>query len=118
MSTSKRYLHDRLVLLLLTVNTFVALLTSVLILLRLDAGRAGGYIIEYRVNRGLSAFKVGDSTEIIAFIFFVTFILIFNTLLSLRVYHIRRYFSIAILAMSLLLLTLALIVSNALLVLR
>lgn len=116
--TAKRYLHDRLVLLLVSVNAFLAILTSIWILFHLDPGRTNGYIVEYRVNRGLSAFKTGSTGDILAFVFFVAFILVFNTILSRQVYHIRRYFAIAILGMTTLLLVLALIVSNALLVLR
>ncbi len=116
--TAKRYLHDRLVLLLVSINTFLAVVTTVWVLFHLDPGRSNGYIVEYRVNRGLSAFKTGSTADILAFIFFVAFILVFNTLLSRHVYHIRRYFAVVILAMTTLLLSLALIVSNALLVLR
>lgn len=115
---AKRYLHDRLVLLLVSVNTFLAAVTAVWVLLRLDPGRTNGYIVEYRVNRGLSAFKTGSAADIIAFVLFVVFILVFNTVLSRQVYHVRRYFSVAILGATTLLLILALIVSNALLVLR
>ncbi len=116
--TSTRYLHDRLVLLLVSVNTFLAVVASAWVLFHLDPGRSNGYIVEYRVNRGLSAFKTGSAGDILAFIFFVSFILVFNIMLSRKVYHIRRYFAVAILGMTVVLLILAIIVSNALLVLR
>lgn len=118
MHVPKKYFHDRLVLLLLSVNTFLALLGSVLILLRLDSGRSQSYIVQYRANLGLSAYKVGDATTFISFIIFAAVVLVFHTLLSMRVYHVRRQVAITVLGMGLLLLTLALIVSNALLILR
>jgi len=107
-----------MVLLLLTTNTFVTLLASILILLRLDGGRTDGYIVQYRANLGLSAFKTGDASTLISFIVFAGLVLLFHTLMSIKVYHVRRHFSVSVLAMGLLLLVLVLIVSNALLVLR
>ena len=118
MQVPKKYFHDRLVLLLLTVNGFIAALTSVLILLRLDGSRSDSYIIEYRENLGLNAFSSGDSTTFWVFVAFVIAITAINTLLSIRIYEHHRKYSITILALGLLLLFLALIVSNALLVLR
>lgn len=116
--TAKRYLHDRLILLLVSVNAFLAVVVSVWVLFHLDPGRTNGYIVEYRVNRGLSAFKTGSAADIISFVLFVAFIFVFNLVLSRQVYHMRRYVSVAILGMTTLLLILSLIVSNALLVLR
>lgn len=107
-----------MVLLLLSTNTFVTLLASILILLRLDGGRTDGYIVQYRANLGLSAFKTGDASTLISFIVFAGLVLLFHTLMSIKAYHVRRQFSVSVLAMGLLLLVLVLIVSNALLVLR
>lgn len=107
-----------MVLLLLSINVFVTMLLSVLILLRLDGGRSEGYIVEYRANLGLSAYKSGGASTLISFIIFAGVVLILNTLLSMRVYHIRRHFAVTVQAMALLLLVVCLIVSNALLVLR
>jgi hypothetical protein len=118
MNIPKKYFHDRMVLLLLSINTFVALLSSILILLRLDGGRTDGYIVQYRANLGLSAFKTGSASTLISFIVFAGLVLLFHTIMSMKVYHLRRHFSVAILAMGLLLLVLSMIVSNALLVLR
>lgn len=118
MHIPKNYFHDRIVLLLLSINTFLALLSSILVLLRLDTGRPDGYIVQYRANLGLSAFKSGDATTLISFIIFAGLVLAFHTILSMRVYQIRRNVAVAVLAMGLLLLCISLIVSNALLVLR
>jgi hypothetical protein len=103
---------------LLSTNVFLTILNSLLVLLRLDAGKAGGYTVEYRSNLGLSAFKIGGSITIISFIAFVALVLVMHTILSMRVYNVRRHFSVTILAMGTLLLLLSIIVSNALLVLR
>lgn len=118
MHIPKDYLHDRLILLLLSINTFFTALMSVLILLRMDSGRADSYIVQYRANLGLSAFKAGGSATFISFILFGFITFAFAVMLSMRVYPFQRQFAIVILSLSFLLLFLALIVSNALLVLR
>ena len=118
MQIPKRYFHDRLVLLLLSVNTFLAVLNSILVLLRMDSSRADSYIVQYRANLGLSAFKAGGSSTFLSFMLFSLITLAFSVLLSMRVYPFHRQFAVAILALGLLLLTLAIIISNALLVLR
>jgi len=115
MTIPKEYFHDRLILLLVSVNTFLALLANILIAFNLGDGRSNGYIVQYRANLGLSAFKAGNTPTFIEFMIFALFVLVFNTVLSIRVYHIRRHFSLAILAMTLLLLILVVVVSNVLL---
>jgi hypothetical protein len=118
MAIPKGYFHDRLILLLLTVNSFLVVLGSLLILLRLDPGRNEGYIVQNRTNLGISAYKIGHASDLVAFIFFMILILVINIVLSVRVYPIHRQFAVTALAMGLLLISLAIIVSNALLVLR
>lgn len=118
MATSKRYIHDRLVLLLLTANTFFAIATTVMIVLRLDSSRSQGYIIGYRPTLGLSAYYKGDSLGLLSFAVFSMLVLAFHAYLSIRVYPLRRQFAIAILALGFVLIILSLIISNALLMLR
>ncbi len=118
MDIPKKYFHDRLILLLLTVNAFLTAVVTVLILLRLDATETGGYFVQYRANLGLNAYTVGSFVGLLSFIVFAVFILAFHTWLSMRVYHVKRSLATVILAFGALLLALTLIVSNALLVLR
>jgi hypothetical protein len=118
MQIPKSYFHDRLVLLLLSINSFLTVLSTIFILLKMDSSRADSYIVQYRANLGLSAFKAGGSDTFISFILFSVITLVFSVLLSMRVYSFHKQFSIAILSLGLLLLVLSLIVSNALLVLR
>lgn len=118
MHIPKNFFHDRLVLLLLSINTFLAVLGSLLILLRLDGGRSTSYIVQYRSNLGLSAFRSGGATAFTGFIIFFVFVLVFHSLLSAKMYTGHRQFAISVLAMALLLIILGIVVSNALLVLR
>jgi hypothetical protein len=118
MHVPKRYFHDRLVLLLLTINSFLAVSGALMLLFRLDNGRSEGYIVQFRSNLGLSAFKSGSSAVFISFIIFSLIVLTYHTVLSIRVYHLRRSFSTVVLSLGTLLLILSIVVSNALLVLR
>jgi hypothetical protein len=118
MAIPKNYFQDRLVLLLLSFNFFFTVVTSLLILFRLDSSNSEGIVSQYHANLGLSAYKPGSTSTFLSFIGFTLFVLVLNTLLSMRMYHRRREFSIAILWMGLLLLLLALVVSNALSVLQ
>jgi hypothetical protein len=118
MATEKRYLHDRFVLLLLSVSAFLAVSGSLLVLLRLTQNRANGYIVEYRENLGVSAFRTGNFLDMLAFVVFLFLIVALHTILSRRIYHTSRPYALFILGLGILLLCLGIIVSNALLVLR
>ncbi|HSH56314.1 MAG TPA: hypothetical protein VK983_05860 [Candidatus Limnocylindrales bacterium] len=118
MTIPKKYVHDRIVLLLISINAFLVFLLTIWILFKLDSGRSAGYIVQYRANLGIGALKTGEASELVAFMVFGVFVLVAHTLLSIKAYPIRRHVSIVILGLGTLLLLLALIVSNALLVLR
>jgi hypothetical protein len=100
------------------VSTFLVLLSTVLILWRLGSNHSNGYIVQYRANLGISAFQTGRISDLLAFIVFSFLVLSVHIVLSLRIYPVHRQFAITVLGIGLLLLTLCLIVSNALLVLR
>jgi hypothetical protein len=116
MTSVKRFFHDRIVLLVLSVNLFLVIMTAVFISLNLDASRLNNYLVEFRAGR-LVEFRRGGAFTIMEFIVFAVFIMIFNTVLSAKVYHVKRYFAVSILGLTTLLLMLGIIVSNSLLVL-
>jgi hypothetical protein len=118
MTIPKKYLQDRAIVLLLSLNTLLAVISSLSTLFSLNGSQSEGFIAEYRSNLGLSAFRPGDASTFIAFMVFVLLILGFHTLMSIRVYRLHRQFSLVILSMGTLLIVLAGIVSNALLGLR
>lgn len=117
MSAEKNFFHDRLILLLLSSSAFAAILNAILILLRLDSSR-GSYIVQYRGNLGISAYKAGDSATFITFIIFGFAIFAAQFFLSKKAYVIKRQYAVVISVLSLLLILLAIIVSNSLLALR
>lgn len=118
MAATKKYFHDRIVLLLLSVNAFLTLLAILSVLLRLQGG-GEGYIVQYRENVGVSnAFKTGEIGQILLFIVFALLVFVVHSVLSHRTYHIRRNLSLLLLCLGALLLGLCVIVANALLALH
>lgn len=119
MPSPKSYLNDRFILLLASILVFLALIGSTLIILRLAGGVPGqDYIVEYRANLGINRFKSGGILQFLAFIFFFIFVAVLHVGLSVRIYHLRRYLALAVLSLGILLLTMGIVVSNALLVLQ
>lgn len=118
MAISKKYLHDHLILLLLSINAFLALLTAVLMAVRLSTSHGNGYIVQYRSTLGINDFKTGSLIDLLSFIAFAFLVIGVHTTLSIRAYKVHRQVAVAILSLGTLLLVLTLIISNALLVLR
>jgi hypothetical protein len=118
MTSTLKYFHDRMVMLLFSTNVFLALAASLFVLLRLSSNHGTGYIVQYRSNLGIDAFKTGNLAGLLSFVVFDLLVAAVHVLLSLRVYNINRHLSTIILGLGILLLILSIIVSNALLVLR
>lgn len=118
MHVPNKYFHDRIVLLLLVISSFVMAAGSIYILMRLGGSQNDGYIVQYRANLGVSAFKAGKSTDLLAFIVYLFLTFVLGLVLSIRAYRPNRHLAITILGLNLLLMVMAVIVSNALLVLR
>lgn len=114
--SSKKYFQDRPVVLLLSINAFLAVLTVATLVFQLFNSSNQVYITEYRQNLGLgSAFGQGGKGAFITFMVFVLLAALFHAILSKRIYHIRRHLSIAVLALGTVLIVFAAVVSNALL---
>lgn len=115
---TKSYFQDRLVLLLLSVNAFMALLGTLLILFRIGSAGRNGFIVQCRDCSDMGAinrFTTGHAADILAFIGFALIVLVTHVFLSWRSYRIRRQLSLVILVLGTLLLIEATIVSYALL---
>lgn len=115
MSAPKRFTHDRLLLLLLSVSIFLVILGSIMVGWRLGS-RNSGYIVQYRANLGISAFKTGSIWGIVDFIGFMVMVAVLHTAVSVRAFRVRREYAVVIMGMGVLLLVMAIVVSNALLV--
>jgi hypothetical protein len=117
LNTNAKYFHDRMVLLLLSANSFLTLLTILSVLFRLQGG-GDSYIVQYRANLGISAFQQGNVDQILSFIAFAVVVFAIHGVLSWRTYEIRRELSLVVLLGGTLLLFIDVIISDALLTLR
>lgn len=118
MTLTKKFFHDHFVLLLLSINAFLAVAGSLLILLRLGTSHGSSFIVQYRNTPGVDDFRTGTALDLFSFIAFAALVFAVHAVLSHSAYKIHRQLSVFILALGILLLTLSIIVSNALLVLR
>lgn len=116
MATSRKFFQDHLVLLLISVQGFLVLLNIAIIFLRLIGSHSNSYIVQYRSTLGIGSFKTGTVIDLLSFIVFALMIFIFNFLLSIRTYPINRLLTVTILGLGILLTSLSIIISNALLV--
>lgn len=114
MQLPKKYIHDKLMLLLASSNIFLAFLCGVLILLRTGGESTEGYIVEYRSNLGIGAFQTGNALDLLSFAIFAIVIAGLVILLSVNAYRVRRALAVLILSSGALLLVLTVVVSNAL----
>jgi hypothetical protein len=118
MVASKKYFHDHFVLLLLSINAFLAGLAVIFIALRISTSHGNDYIVQYRPSLGLDSYKSGSVLELVGFIGFALVVIVINSTLSYKVYKIHRQLAIVVLSLGILLLVLTIIISNALLLLR
>lgn len=118
MHIPKNYFHDRLVLLLISANVFIAVITSLLVVFKVQNGDSDGFVGQYHANLGLSAFEPGSAATFVSFALFAALVVVVHTILSMRMYYRRRDYAIAVLWMGLVLLVFGLVVSNALSVLQ
>lgn len=118
MANPKQYFHDHFVLLLLSINVFLAVAGSIFILITLGTSHGNSYIVQYRPSLGIGAYQAGSILELYSFVGFALIVLVIHTLLSMRAYKIHRQLAIAVLSLGVLLLVLTIIISNALIVLH
>lgn len=121
MANPKKYFHDHLVMLLLSVNAFLAIGGSLLIILNLTASHSNAYIIQCRDcsnDAAANKFTNGTLINLLGFVVFAGLVLVAHAVLSYKAYKIHRQLAITVLVLGVLLLLLTIIVSNALLVLR
>ena len=121
MAAKKTYFHDHLVLLLLSITAFLTIAVTLLVLVKLGTGESNSFIVQCRDCSNPSAinrFTSGGVANLLSFIGFSAVVLTASTVLSMRAYKVHRQLAIVILALGVLLLILAVIISNALLTLR
>ncbi len=115
MATPKRYTHDRTVLLLLSINIFLAVLIAILVILALTGSSDRVLTIQHRPALGLDANTVGTGLDMTSLVVFPLLVAAWHTVLSVKIYPLRRNLSVVVLGMATLLISLSGIVSYYLL---
>src|SRR4051812_18153494 len=118
MEIPKRFLHDRLVLLLLTLISILLVIGVSLVFIRFDASRNPTTTIAYRPNITGSQYQSGKPLDIYTLAIFILAIAILSVVLGTRIYYLRRSLSIFVLGAGAFLLLMAIIVSNSLISLQ
>jgi len=125
MATNKHFFQDRTMLLFVSFETFIVLLSSALILLRLNAARDKViFVSQFRSLPNAPDFAAGglgvngSVWDIVSFVVAAVGIYTFGMILAFRVYRLRRELALTVLVLTLVLLLFLLAVSNILLVIR
>ncbi len=117
-SLPKRYLHYRLVLLLITLIAVLVVVGVSLVLLRFDISKNPTTVVAYRPNISGTIYQVGKPIDIYSLALFMVFTSVGALFLSAKTYEIRRFVSVFILASTAFLLLLSTIVANSLISLQ
>lgn len=118
MEIPKKYLHDRLVLGLLTLVSLLLVIGVSVVLLRFDISKNPTTIVAYRPNISGVSYQSGKPIDIYSLALFMAAMAVGSVILSAHVYSVRRYVAIFILASCAFLLFLATIVANSLISLQ
>ncbi len=111
---SKRYLHDRFVLSMVTAMSILVVVGLSSVLLRFDSGKNPTTVAEYRQSLSSSGYIAGTPIDIYLMGIFIILVAVMALVLSRKIYSIRRFVSYFLLAGTNFLLILTIIVSNAL----
>jgi hypothetical protein len=110
----KKFLHDRLVLLLITAMAILVVIGVSVVLLRFDVSRNPTTIVAYRPNITGTQYISGRPIDIYSLAVFMIMTSAASILISLRVYNAKRYAALFLLGSTIFLLILATIVANSL----
>jgi hypothetical protein len=118
MDLPKKYLHDRLVLALITLISIMTVIGISVVLLSFDISKNPTTTIAYRPSISSSSYQSGKPIDIYVLALFMAITAAGAVILSARVYPARREIAILLLGAAVFLLLLATIVSNSLISLQ
>lgn len=104
---SRKYLHDRLILLLITITVALVVIGVSLVLLRFDVSKNPTTVVAYRPNISGSSILAGKPIDIYALAVFMLISAVAAIVLSARIYSLRRPLAMFILGSNVFLLILA-----------
>lgn len=114
MEIPKKFLHDRLVLLLVTAMAILVVLGVSLVALRFDVSRNPTTIVAYRPNVSGTQYISGKPIDIYSMAIFMIFTSVAAVIISSRIYRAKRYAALFMLSATIFLLILSTIVANSL----
>ena len=114
MDIPKNYLHDRLVLLLITIISILTVVGVCVVLLRFDPSRNPTTIVGYRPNISGTIYQPGKTIDIYSLAIYMVFTAAAAIFLGAKTYQARRFISVFILSACIFLLILSTIVANSL----
>ena len=113
MHIPKNYFHDRSVLALVGANLALFALSTLSVLLGVDAGENPTSIIAYRDTTKIGQIS-GPTSDLYQFALFALIVTVGTLSLSIKLYVHRRHLAVGILGMNSLLLVMTIIIFNAL----
>jgi hypothetical protein len=114
MSVTKKYFHDRFVLFLLTINSFLVLVVLATVVFRLG-DTSTLYVKQYQPNLGIDATTPGSVSDMLAFPIFAAIVFGIFSVFALKMYAIHKRYAWVLLLLATLLLLLTLTISYKLL---
>jgi hypothetical protein len=114
MELPKKFLHDRLVLLLLSVIAGLVVIGVSLVLLRFDVSRNPTTVAAYRPNISGTQYISGKPIDIYSLALFMIIISVAAIFISARVYEVKKPAAMFLLSATVFLLILSTIVANSL----
>jgi hypothetical protein len=110
----KKFLHDRLVLLLITAMAVLVVVGVGIVLLRFDVSRNPITIVAYRPNITGTQYISGKPIDIYSMAVFMIMTSVAAVIISSRIYIAKRYAALFLLSSTIFLLILSTIVANSL----
>ena len=114
MEIPKKFLHDRLVLLLLTIIAILVVVGVSLVLLRFDVSRNPTTVVAYRPNISGTQYISGKPIDIYSLAIFMVLTSAAAIAIAARVYEVKKPAAMFLLSATVFLLILSTIVANSL----
>jgi phosphate starvation-inducible membrane PsiE len=118
MEKQKKFLQDKVVLLLISLIALLLVVGVSVVLLRFDVSKNPTTVVAYRPNISGASYQSGKPIDIYSMAVYIAVTAILGVFLSARIYKIRHSVSIFLLSSTALLLILATIVANSLISLQ
>jgi hypothetical protein len=118
MEISKNFLHDRIVLALITLISLLVVVGVSVVVLQFDVSKNPTTIVAYRPNISGASYQSGKPIDIYSMAIYIIVTAALGVFLSAKIYKIRHYLSIFLLVSTVFLLILATIVANSLISLQ